>query len=1845
MSKLLPLLTTLAQIARPWRPVAVVLIVILAAVLFSGPPAEAHRSSAGVAEMGLAQVGIEVSAVLHEDDGSVSNEAWQWQRSATEAGAYSDIPALEGGTSNPYTPSAGDLGMWLKAKVTYDDATGTGQTAESRPQLVLSQPALSNASFSYYNELGYVYSAGYTPLLTHSYAQGFTTGSDTSGYLLTAVRLALFADGDVVTGAWAVHADDAGKPAAAPLSAARPILNADIPVELFTFAEFTHPDGVQLGPDTKYWIVISQTALDRVDLIGIHAWSEWTGALEEGLATPPVDPGSEDGWSVDFTALTYYWDDPNVEGEPRRPELLPWQTFGNGLALRGRFVLRMALLVAPEATVQFAQESYTVAEGGTQSVTVMLSADPERTIEIPIMATNQGDAEDDDYSVVPSTVTFNAGETSKSFTFTAAQDEVDDDDESVRLGFGMMPDAWVSAGTPDETTVSITDDDDPFVEVEFAQDAYTAPEGGTVSVSVTLSANPERTVVIPLTTMNQGGAGSTDYSVPLSVTFNTGDMLKTITFSATHDTEDDDDESVLIAFGTLPSRVSAGTTAETTVSITDDDVPQVTVSFGQTAYTVAEGDTVTVTITLSADPERTVEIPLTATNQGSASSADYTVPTSVTFDADEMSKTITFTAADDSIDDDGESVLLAFGTLPTGVSLGTNAQATVSINDDDSAGVSVFEAALTIDEGGSGAYTIVLDSQPTADVTITINDPSDNTDVTAEPASLTFTSTDWNSPKTVTVNAAQDADADDETATVTHTVTSTDSSYSGASANSVSVTVTDDAPAGVTVAFGQAAYRVTEGGGVSVTVSLNEDPERTVVIPLVVTNQGGASDSDYSGVPESVTFNSGDTSTSFTLTAADDTLNETGESVKIAFGALPSTPIPVTAGAPDETTVTINGKSGQDTPTPPTVHFASPTYSVAEGNTVTVTVELSKAPGSDVVIPLTATEQGTAILADHSAVPLALTFAAADTQRTFTFEANQDMEDDDDESVLLGFSALPDGITATTGEASQATVTITDDDDPQVTVSFGQTAYTVPEGGTQAVTITLSADPERTVAIPLTTTDQGTATSADYTVPTSVTFDADEMSKTITFTAADDSIDDDGESVLLAFGTLPSGVTAGTPSEATVSITDDDSAGVSVSEAALTIDEGGSGAYTIVLDSQPTADVAITINDPSDNTDVTAEPASLTFTSTDWNSPKTVTVSAAQDADADDETATVTHTVTSTDSSYSGASANSVSVTVTDDAPAGVTVAFGQAAYRVTEGGGVSVTVTLNEDPERTVVILLVVTNQGGASDSDYSGVPESVTFNSGDTSTSFTLTAADDTLNEPGESVKIAFGALPSTPIPVTAGAPDETTVTINGKSGQDMPTPPTVHFASPTYSVAEGNTVTVTVELSKAPGSDLVISLTMTEQGEATFTDYSGVPIDVTFEAADTQKTFTFEANQDMEDDDDESVLLGFSALPDGITATTGEASQATVTITDDDDPQVTVMFGADSYTVPEGGTQAVTVTLSADPERTITIPLTATNQGSASSADYTVPSSVTFDADEMSKTITFTAADDSIDDDGESVLLAFGTLPTGVSEGAIAETTVSITDNDDPQVTVSFGQTAYTVPEGDTVTVTITLSADPERTVAIPLTATDQGTATSADYTVPTSVTFDADEMSKTITFTAADDSIDDDDESVLLAFGTLPTGVSEGAIAETTVSITDDDVPQVTVSFGQTAYTVAEGDTVTVTVTLSADPERAVEIPLTATNQGTATSADYTVPTSVTFDADEMSKTITFTAADDSIDDDDESVRLGFGMMPSGGDRGDADSRRPPSASPTTTCPFVDGVSSLRTAYTVPEGGTQ
>ena len=342
-----------------------------------------------------------------------------------------------------------------------------------------------------------------------------------------------------------------------------------------------------------------------------------------------------------------------------------------------------------------------------------------------------------------------------------------------------------------------------------------------------------------------------------------------------------------------------------------------------------------------------------------------------------------------------------------------------------------------------------------------------------------------------------------------------------------------------------------------------------------------------------------------------------------------------------------------------------------------------------------------------------------------------------------------------------------------------------------------------------------------------------------------------------------------------------------------------------------------------------------------------------------------------------------------------------------------------------------------------------------------------------------------------------------------------------------------------------------------------------------------------------------LTFGSLPSRVSE--GSTDETTVNITDDDDPQVSVRFGRDSYAVAEGDSVTVKVVLSADPERTVTIPISKANQGGSSNGDYSgVPANVTFNSGDTEKTFSFTATDDTVDDDDESVKLTFGTLPTRVSEGTNGETTVSITDDDDPQVSVSFESATYTVAEGDSVTVKITLSADPERTVTIPISRANQGGASNGDYSgVPANVTFNSGNTEKTFSFTATDDTVDDDDESVKLSFGTLPSRVSEGSTDETTVNITDDDDPQVSVSFEQATYTVAEGSSVTVKVVLDVDPERTVTIPIVAAAHDGATYHDYIAPVSVTFHSGETEAYADFNAVHDEFDEGDERVVLSFG----------------------------------------------
>ena len=450
--------------------------------------------------------------------------------------------------------------------------------------------------------------------------------------------------------------------------------------------------------------------------------------------------------------------------------------------------------------------------------------------------------------------------------------------------------------------VNVTDDDDVPVTVSFGSATYNVDEGDAVTVKVVLSADPERTVEVPISVTDMDGASSSDYSIaPLTVTFNSGDTEKTISFSATDDTEDDDGERVRLSFGTLPSRVTSTGPSQAIVSITDDDVPTVTVSFEQPSYTVAEGDSVAIKVVLSAQPERAVDIPVSATYLHGVGSTDFLgAPTTLSFGANDTEKTIQFSAIDDSLDDDGEKVRLSFGNLPAQVDPGSISQTTVSIDDNDHPAVTVSFASgsYTVAESDDSstpsttenevAVTVRLSADPERTVTIPVTATGQGGATASDysvPASVVFNAGD--TEKEITFRASPDAVDDDGESVKLGFGSTLSTRITEGTPSETTVSITDDDVPTVTASFEQPSYTVAEGSSVMVKMVLSADPERTVTIPLLRVNQGGASASDYSNVPTEIEFNSGDTEKTFNFAAASDSDNDDGESVRVSFGNLP----------------------------------------------------------------------------------------------------------------------------------------------------------------------------------------------------------------------------------------------------------------------------------------------------------------------------------------------------------------------------------------------------------------------------------------------------------------------------------------------------------------------------------------------------------------------------------------------------------------------------------------------------------------------------------------------------------------------------------------------------------------------------------------------------------------------------------------------------------------------------------------------------------------------------------------------------------------------------------------------
>ena len=230
----------------------------------------------------------------------------------------------------------------------------------------------------------------------------------------------------------------------------------------------------------------------------------------------------------------------------------------------------------------------------------------------------------------------------------------------------------------------------------------------------------------------------------------------------------------------LEASIPAGAPFDTFVPI---QVTNGTLAGGVTGLTISQGDTDSASVFVQRSPGTT---------------------TAVTVDIGKLPE---------RPEDDMGYELVRSDDLPLEVIAGTRA-------------IVLHPASLTVEEGGSNGYQVVLQARPSAEVSVEVTTP---TGLTANPASpLTFTADDWDTPQTVTLTAATDADTSDNNVTVTHQASGGDyASLTASLAVTVAETVTDtNTSPSITSA---AAFTLNEhDAAVGTVVATDGDPEDNV---------------------------------------------------------------------------------------------------------------------------------------------------------------------------------------------------------------------------------------------------------------------------------------------------------------------------------------------------------------------------------------------------------------------------------------------------------------------------------------------------------------------------------------------------------------------------------------------------------------------------------------------------------------------------------------------------------------------------------------------------------------------------------------------------------------------------------------------------------------------------------------------------------------------------------------------------------------------------------------------------------------------------------------------------------
>ena len=1257
-------------------------------------------------------------------------------------------------------------------------------------------------------------------------------------------------------------------------------------------------------------------------------------------------------------------------------------------------------------------------------------------------------------------------------------------------------------------------------------------------------------------------AGDYENDAVTTVTFNASDTSKNIDVPLNNDKEDEDDEtftvSIAVSGGSLPAGYRFGNQT-TTVTIKDDDNSPVLADIEDETIELGQAVDITATAT-DADSSDTITyawtrkvgetIPaLPGGTELNAAQLTFTPAAAGTY-------TMTVTASDGNGNEDTEEVVITITELPTAP--GTP-------------GVTITPTLLTVNEGSSDKYTVVLDTMPSASVTVTVGGASGDLTVTGSP--LRFSTSNWDTAQTVTVKAGSDEDTDDDNATLTHTASGTATGYnSSLSINTVSVMVTDTTP---TLQLLTNPAAVSEGENISLTVTSDMDLTGDVTVNLTLADRGSsgftAADIDGTLGPRDFTASFGNSPGKMgtvSITTNRDAVVESAENYRITLNDGPGYKPGSNTGADG----TLNDG---------TISLSIADVSAAENGTFTFTVSASPTPSAPVTFKYKVTAEGsdTAIAGtDFTVVSTATakTIAANVASTTITVLVTDDDLDEANETFTMTLSEPSTGVRLAD---ATATGTITDDDSSPVLADIED--ETIKLG--QAVDITASATDGDSDTI-----TYGWTRKVGETIPAVPGRPAFNQAR-LTFTPA-------------ATGTYTMTVTANDGNSNTdteeVVITVNAKATVSVPSVLEVNEERADGRARVTITTTDAFDENVTFNVSYGGTTATGAATlsagdyendavtSVTFNASDTS--KNIDVPLNNDKeDEDDETFTVSIAVSggSLPAGYEFGN-QTTTVTIKDDDNSPVLAEIANETIKL--GQAVDITATAT-DADSSDTVTYAWTRKVGETNPALPGSlalnQARLTFTPAAAGTyTMTVTASDGNGNEDTEEVVITITELSVVSVPgtlmVTEGTDTQARVIITTTDafGENV-----------TFNVSYGDSGTATGAATLSAG------------------DYKNDAVtSVTFNASDTSKNIDIPLNNDSIDEDDETIKVSIAVSGGSLPAGYEFGNQTTTVTIKDNDPMPSLSIAAPAAVTEgdSGSTDMVfAATLDAASGREVTVEYAVDTTSTATAdTDFTnLSGTLTFTAGQTQKSITVAVTGDEMNESNETVVLKLSN-PGNASIGT-ATASGTITD-DDSMPSLSIADPAA-VTEGDSsstdMVFTVSLSSASGQQVTVDYAVDTTSTATSGtDFTaLPSStLTFTAGQTQKTITVAVTGDAVDEPDETVVLKLSNA--GNASIGTATASGTITDDDSASSLSIADPTAVTEGNSGSADMvfTVTLSPASGQQVTVDYAVDNTSTSTAdTDFTdLSGTLTFAASDTSKTITVAVTGDEVDEPDETVVL-------------------------------------------------